>query len=133
MTEVFAACLNELKLQHSWTESKIILIYKADKDTALPQSYWPISLLNIDYEILTSILAVRLNMVLSKHIHPDQSGFLPGRYLGSNIRRVMNVTEQAKIQREPLLLFFADTEKALDVYGTSIRKNGIWKTCFAVD
>lgn len=83
---IFEACLQEEKLPPSWTESKIILIHKVDKDPSVPQPYRPISLLNVDYKFLALILMVRLNRIMCNYIHPDQSDFLPGRHLGDTIR-----------------------------------------------
>lgn len=92
----------------------MVLIHKNGKDPAIPQSYHPISLLNVDYKILVLILVARSNRTMSKYIHTDQSSFLPGRYLNSNIRPVMNIIDYAKRQQEPLLMFFADSEKTFD-------------------
>lgn len=58
------------KVPSTWIEAKIVLIHKASKVPSLPQSYHPISLLNIAYKILASILTMRLNLI-SDYIHPD--------------------------------------------------------------
>lgn len=96
MLEVYHSCLKSARHLSSWTAAKIILIHMVGKDPSLPQSYQPISLLNIDYKILASILSVRLNSVIAKYIHLDQSGFLVGRYLRGNIRWVMKVIDHAQ-------------------------------------
>lgn len=69
LTGIFETCLQDSKHPPSWTESKIILIHKVGKDPMLPQSYHPISLLNTDYKVFTSVLATRLNKILCKYIH----------------------------------------------------------------
>lgn len=43
-------------------------------------SYTPISLLNTDYKILTSILNI-LYTVIAIYIHEDQTGFVKGRLM----------------------------------------------------
>ena len=41
--------------------------------------------MNVDYKILSKILANRIKRVLHTVIHPDQKGFVPDRYIGENI------------------------------------------------
>lgn len=96
LTDTIVVCLWEGSLSfHLLGQNETTLIYKADKNPTLPQSHF-----KTNDKILTLILAARLSTALSKYIHPDQSGFLPDRYLGSNIRRVMNAREPAKIQQQ---------------------------------
>lgn len=51
------------------------------RDGILPasMSYHPISLINVDAKILAKILATRLSRMITALVHPDQSGFMPGR------------------------------------------------------
>ena len=58
----------------------ISLINKKDKDTSLLENLRPISLLNVDYKILTKVIAKRLEKLLPKIINPDQTGYVKGRY-----------------------------------------------------
>lgn len=76
------------ELPPSVMESTIIVIPKEGKDLLNPASYRPISLLNSDIKILAKVLAARLNKVIQKLVHPDQSGFIPGRSTSTNIRWV---------------------------------------------
>ena len=52
----------------------ISLIPKKDKDTSLLENLRPITLLNVDYKILTKVIAKRLEKLLPKIINPDQTG-----------------------------------------------------------
>lgn len=70
-----------MKVPSSWQEVFVALVPKYGKDLRFPQPYRPISLLNIDYKILMTILAARMMIVLQRFIHPDQSGFLMHRNL----------------------------------------------------
>lgn len=56
----------------------IILLLKKDKDPLLHSSYRPISVLNVDYKIVSKILALYLQHVLSQIISSDQTGFMLG-------------------------------------------------------
>lgn len=59
---------------------------KPGKDLRLPESYRPISLLQVDVKILAKVLANRLNKVMLSLIHGDQAGFMPGRNTSFNLR-----------------------------------------------
>lgn len=60
-------------LPESFYDGSIVILLKLDKNSEDCSSYRPISLLNIDYEILTKILAACLNKVILDLIHADQT------------------------------------------------------------
>ena len=69
----------------------ITLIPKPNKDTTSLENLRPISLLNVDYKILTKTIAKRLEKVLPKIINPDQTGYVKGRYIGENVRLILDI------------------------------------------
>ena len=90
------------------------LIPKADGDLTELFNWRPISLLNIDYKILTKALAKRIEKYLPKLINLDQTGFVKGRYIGQNIRLLSDKTEYLDSKKTSGLLLFIDFEKAFD-------------------
>ena len=69
----------------------ISLIPKKNKDKSLLENLRPISLLNIDYKILTKSIAKRLENILSKIINPNQTGYIKGRReCSANSRRYVS-------------------------------------------
>ena len=56
----------------------IVLLEKKGKDRLKIANWRPITLLNIDYKLLTKTLSTRLKKVLPFLINKDQNGFVPG-------------------------------------------------------
>ena len=74
----------------------------------------PITLLNVDCKIAAKAIAKRLESVLPNLIHPDQTGFVKGKYIGENIRLITDIMEQTKLQKIPGILLSLDFRKAFD-------------------
>lgn len=63
-----------------------------------PGSSRPITLLNLDYKILSSILANRLNKVIENYIDEDQTGFIGGQFMKDNVWRLRNVMNKIQVE-----------------------------------
>ena len=74
----------------------------------------PITLLNLDFKIAAKAIAKRLESILPNLIHPDQTGFVKGRYIGENIRLISDIMEYTKLQKIPGILVSLDFRKAFD-------------------
>ena len=90
------------------------LIPKRNKNLKELRNWRPITLLQVDYKILSKALAVRLATVLPSLIHRDQKGFVCDRYIGDNIYEIYSVITQADLDKEEGLLLLLDIEKAFD-------------------
>ena len=90
------------------------LIPKKGKDLANVKNWRPISLLNTDYKILAHVLANRLQKVLPEVISKDQSGYLKGRNISTNIRSIFDIIDYVEKSNTSGLLAFLDFEKAFD-------------------
>ena len=66
------------------------LIPKKGKDVRLVKNLRPISLLNTVFKLITKTLAIRLTKVINKLINSDQTGFIKGRYIGENVRLLID-------------------------------------------
>ena len=87
--DVIVASLESGKLWDSALRGIINLIPKANKDSRYLKNLRPITLLNTDYKIIEKILANRLKPKLEEHlISHDQKGFLRGRRIAANIRKI---------------------------------------------
>ena len=90
------------------------LIPKKDKDLTNMRSFRPISLLNTDYKIIAHILASRFQEVLPEIISTDQNGYLQGRFIGHNIRTIIDTMQHIILKKQQAYLLFLDFEKAFD-------------------
>ena len=92
----------------------IRLIPKKSSDKHRLCNWRPITLLNTDYKILTKALAERLKFHLKEIIYTDQTGFIRGRYIGTNIRLAEVIIEHTSQAEEPSWLLALDFHKAFD-------------------
>ena len=92
----------------------ISLIPKKDKKLELLKSWRPITLLNSDYRIATKAIAMRLENVLPKFIHPCQAGHIKGRYIGECIRTIFDIMSFTKQKNIPGAAVLLDFEKAFN-------------------
>lgn len=79
------------QLSVSQRRGVITLIPKEDSCLIELANWRPITLLNVDYNILTKTIAKRIESVLPSIIHSDQSGFVKGRYIGQNVRLLCDI------------------------------------------
>jgi len=111
----------------------IFLIPKPNKDLENLNNWRPISLLNVDYKIATKAIANRLKSVLPSIIDNEQSGFLKDRYIGENVKLILEVIDYLNTYNKPGLLFFADFEKAFDSISHKFMLNSLQTLNFGPD
>lgn len=105
--------LSEGELSTSQSRAIIRLIYKKG-DRHLLKNWRPISLLNCDYKIFTTVLSKRLQSVLPKIINTDQTAYIKGRNIGENIRLINDIIEYSLKNNSSGSIIFLDFEKAFD-------------------
>lgn len=113
LVRVYNDAFQKGQLPPSLTEASISVLLKKDKDPLLCSSYRPISLLNVDFKIMTKVLATRLQRVIPHLIHPDQTGFITGRHSFYNTRRLFNIL-YSPASNSPEIVLSLDAEKAFD-------------------
>ena len=92
----------------------INLTPKKGKDNLLIKNWHPITLLNYDYKIWAKAVANRLESVADKLIGNQQSGFMKGRSIFSNIRKTVEIVRYLHRVGEPGLVVQIDFEKCFD-------------------
>ena len=78
------------ELSNSQRQAIICLLEKAGKDRQYIKNWRPISLLNVDYKILTKTLSNRIKAVLLYIININQTGYVEGRKLCYSVRYRMS-------------------------------------------
>ena len=92
----------------------INLIPKKNKDPRLLKNWRPISLLNTDCKIITKALANGIKKILPTVINPDQVAYLKERFIGQNIRTIIDIMGYTKLTNKKGIVAFLDFEKAFD-------------------
>lgn len=104
---------DNLELPCSLRRAIIALIFKKGDSDDL-ENYRPISLTNIDYKILAGVLANRIKAVLPKIISTDQTGYMKGRFIGTNTRLIQDIISYSEKEGLEGALLMLDFRKAFD-------------------
>lgn len=99
------------------TQASISLIPKRNKDPEECGNWRPVSLLNSDVKLLAKIFASRLDPCIPSIISSDQTGFIKGRQLSSNIHRLLNIVLSKSDTQDAEMVVSLDAEKAFDRVG----------------
>ena len=102
------------KLSTSQRQAIITLLEKPGKDKTLIENWRPISLNNVDYKILTKILASRIKPILPSIIHPNQTGYVNGRQIFHSVRLLQDIMDISVKKNIHGMLIFIDFLKAFD-------------------
>ena len=114
LLDQFQYAIKHGKLSIDQRRGVITTVPKGNKDRTKLDNWRPISLLNVDYKIFAKVLASRLCTFLPDIIHPNQTGFVKGRYIGENIRLIDDLLVISAYRNLEGFLVALDFEKAYD-------------------
>lgn len=101
-------------LHRSARRGLIQLIPKKNRDLLRLNNWRPITLLNLDYKILSKALALRMKGKLPFLIDEDQSGFMQDRNISHNIRKIVDIIQIAERRKLAAILISIDFERCFD-------------------
>ena len=78
------------------------------------ENWRPISLLNIDYKIISKLLAIRMKDVLPDIISRQQTAYVKERFIGEGGRLISDIIEVCDTFNFEGFLVSMDMEKAFD-------------------
>ena len=100
ISDIFLESINEGlaegELSTSQKQTMIRLIGKKDKDRLQLKNWRPLNLINSDVKVITKSLALRANPMLKDLIHPNQTAYVKGRFIGEGIKTIDGIIEYIK-------------------------------------
>jgi len=101
------------KLTDSQYRGVLSLLYKSG-DREMLRNWRPITLLNIDYKLISKCFSERLKSVLPNIIHTDQKGYVKGRYIHEANRHIQDIINYVDENNHEGVVVYLDQTKAFD-------------------
>ena len=114
LLSAFNWALESGEIPEEFSTGIIVLLYKKG-DPEMIENYRPVTLLNCDYKILTTIINNRIRGIITDVVGPFQFGFTPGRSCADNAMTLQLCITKFKSEDEKQAgIVFLDFEKAYD-------------------
>jgi exonuclease III len=114
LLEMLNNCLSDGVMPDTLRQAIITLLFKKN-DPEYLKNWRPISLLNVDYKILTKVLVNRVKPVMSSVVDSDQCCSVPGRSSEDNATILRDITDYLEVHERQACAFLSmDQEKAFD-------------------
>ncbi len=112
----FDAFLESCQFQELSFSMRQGLIQLIPKKVALNilTNWRPISLLNVDYKVISCAFNNKMQMFLDELIHSDQRGFVPGRNIAENIMDAITLIDFIERHQLSVIMLQLDFQKAFD-------------------
>ena len=78
------------------------------------KSWRPLNLINFDVKSLTKTLALRVGPFLPELIHPNQTAYVKGRFIGEGMRTINGIIDYVKENNMDAFILAIDFEAAFD-------------------
>ena len=101
------------------------LIPKKDKNLQSLNNWRPLTLLNMDYKLLSKLLALQIQPYLQEIISPHQTCFMKNRNITVNIRKALETMRLTQDKKLCKILLSLDFEKCFDSIKMSAIENSL--------
>lgn len=118
LLKAYQFALESGSLHSSARRGILNLIPKKNRDPLYITNWRPITLLNTDYKILSKCLANRIQKHVNNIISQEQTGFIKGRNISSNIRKIIDLQDYCSDQQIDSCLLVLDFYKCFDTIST---------------
>ena len=119
-------------LARSQRKGLITLIFKKGNADEL-KNWRPVTLLNCDYKIVATVLALRMQKIMPTIINETQVGYIKGRLGGFNVRIVQDMIDFMKEKSLEGAMVMVDFTKAFDVIDISFIMTCLEKLNFGAE
>lgn len=113
ITEVVEESRMKGEIYSPFNATFISLIRKKEAPESF-EDFRPISLCNSIYKIIAKVITLRIKPILSRHISPEQFGFLNGRQIHEAIGVAQEVLHSVKVKNKKGAVIKIDLSKAYD-------------------
>ena len=96
-------------------QSNITLIPKDTGDPLLTKNYRPISLLNIEYKLISKVLANKIAPFLDSIVNSDQAAAIKNRNIQNHIHLIRDIITLAHDKGDKTCILSMDQQKAFDM------------------
>lgn len=114
MYRAFKYCVQRGKSLLTHREGIITMIPKEGKSPNSIKGWRPITLLNVDFKIISAAISARIQKVIGKFIDPCQTAYIKGRYIGENTHLIYDIIDNLSRKQESGIIMSADFEAAFD-------------------
>jgi ribonuclease HI len=115
LLDVFGALARGVKPPSGFNDGCLFLLPKKGDGTAtLPTNTRPLAVNNCDNRIIARVAAYIISPSLSKQLHPNQKGFVPGRQGSEHIHDLNEEFYSAIEEERNQFILSIDTKKAFD-------------------
>jgi len=117
LNKILIKCFNASYVLGELTQTQklgIITLLDKGKDRTLLKNWRPITLLNVDYKILSKVIAERMKQHLPKLINHNQVEYVKGRNITDNIRTISDLMFLTRKDNIGGMIIGIDFEKAFD-------------------
>ena len=104
LLRVAEQCFLDGELAESIKESITRLFFKKRGDVNYLNNWRPISLLNVDYKIISTAITIRLSKVIESVVHSDQTCSVPGRTIFSKVSLLRGILDHIELTAECAIL-----------------------------